>query len=81
MKMYRITFSDNVKKMIIEEGINELELIKLIKINLSNYYFDKEQDLIISFDMNNKKTLIIGVKDKQNITITHISTNPIIVDI
>ena len=78
--MYKINFNKNIKKIIKEENINQTELTSLIQEDLINQELEEKQDIIFILDINNKQIALIGFKDKKDIIINHISTNPIIVD-
>lgn len=78
--MYKIYFEGNVKMKIKKENINEIELKSLIQTNLQNKELEDKQDIIILLKLDDNNIALTGNKNNNEVTIFHISTQPIIVD-
>lgn len=78
--MYKIKYDFNVKEVIQECNINEVELSSLIQQKLRDREVDSN-NVICLVDINGKQVAVIGIIKNNEVIINHISTSPIVVDV
>ena len=83
--MYKITYSENAEKIIKEQKLNKIKLNSLILEDIKDGNPSIGNDIISILDFGERKIALIGNKyenkitNRNKITISEISMNPIIV--